>query len=312
MIAPLRKPNASGGTLPHMTIESTTRQPAATLGAWIRITKPRVIELLLVTTVPAMVLANGSMPDVSLVLWVLFGGTLAAGGANTINSAYEWERDLLMERTAQRPVGTGEITPKAALVYGVLLNVIAFVVLAKFANLLAAILTLSATLFYVLVYTIWLKPRTVQNIVIGGAAGAIPVLVGWAAVQNSLEWPAFLMFGVIFLWTPAHFWALAIHHREDYARASTPMLPVVRGVPATVRQIIGYAVLTAVASVPLAFATGLGNFYLVCALALGLAFVFGAVRLRNRAEHAMRYFVFSNTYLSLLFVAMLLDVLLVS
>ncbi len=292
-----------------MAMDTTFPTQGARIAAYVRLTKPRVIELLLVTTVPAMVLAAQEMPSIGLLLGVLIGGTLAAGGANTINSAYEWERDQLMQRTADRPVATGAISPTAALWYGIILNVIAFGILTWTANVLAAALTLLATLFYVFVYTIWLKPRTAQNIVIGGAAGALPVLVGWAAVRDSLDWPALVMFLVVFLWTPAHFWALAIHHRADYASASTPMLPVTRGVPYTTNQILLYAACTGVCSLTLALAPGLGLAYLCGSAVLGLIFSFEAIRLRVKPERAMRYFIFSNTYLSLLFIAILVDVL---
>ncbi|MGB2756948.1 MAG: heme o synthase [Acidimicrobiia bacterium] len=277
--------------------------------AYVTLTKPRVVELLLITTVPAIVLAAGRMPSIGLVLGVLAGGTLAAGGANTINSAYEWERDQLMHRTAERPVATGIIRPGAALAFGIILNVIAFVLLWRFANLLAAVLTMAATLFYVFIYTMWLKPRTVQNIVIGGAAGAIPVLVGWAAVENAVHWPAIVMFLIIFQWTPAHFWALAIHHRDDYARASTPMMPVIRGVDPTITQIIVYTALTVAVSLALVPARHLSAIYAISAGILGVMFLAAALRLRGHSDRAMKFFTLSNTYLSLLFVAMLVDVL---
>ncbi len=186
-----------------------------------------MIELLLVTAVPPMILAEQGLPSLGLVLAVVVGGALAAGGANTINCWIERDRDQLMRRTERRPLPQGEIVPSHALVFGVVLNAIAFVLLASAANVLSAVLTLSATLFYVFVYTLWLKPRTVQNIVIGGAAGAVPVLVGWAAVRDSLAAPAWILFGVVFFWTPAHFWALALKYRDDYAAAGIPMLPVV-------------------------------------------------------------------------------------
>ena len=184
----------------------------ATFGAYLRLTKPRVIELLLVTAVPPMVLAQQGWPSFGLIAAVVFGGAMAAGGANTINCWIERDRDQLMRRTLSRPLPQGEIVPARALAFGVVLNVLAFVLLATAANLLAAALTISATLFYVFVYTLWLKPRTVQNIVIGGAAGAVPALVGWAAVTGSLAAPAWLLFGVVFFWTPAHFWALAMKY----------------------------------------------------------------------------------------------------
>jgi protoheme IX farnesyltransferase len=213
------------------------RRPlSATIGSYVRLTKPRVIELLLVTAVPPMFLAQQGWPSWTLVLAVVVGGALAAGGANTINCWIERDRDQLMRRTHNRPLPRGEIIGSHALVFGIVLNVIAFVLLASVANLLAATLTMLATLFYVFVYTLWLKPRTPQNIVIGGAAGAVPVLVGWAAVRNDLAAPAWILFAVVFAWTPAHFWALALKYRDDYAQAGIPMLPVVRGVSVTTRS----------------------------------------------------------------------------
>lgn len=291
-----------------MTNASEELTPLKRVSAYVRLTKPRVVELLLITTVPAMVLAAGRMPSLTLIVAVLVGGTLAAGGANTINSAYEWERDQLMTRTASRPVATGAIRPGAAMAFGIILNLIAFPILWVFATLLAAVLTMIATLFYVFIYSIWLKPRTDQNIVIGGAAGAIPVLVGWAAVTNTVAWPAWVMFLVIFFWTPPHFWALAIHHNEDYARASTPMMPVMRGIDATITQMILYAILTVATSLALIPAPHLGMIYIVAAVLLGLVFIFAAFNLRKNPDRAMRFFTFSNTYLSLLFVAVLVDV----
>src|SRR5262245_49188107 len=181
------------------------RTLSATIGAYVRLTKPRVIELLLVTAVPPMIVAQQGLPSLWLILSVVVGGALAAGGANTINCWIERDRDQLMRRTHGRPLPRGEIEPSRALAFGVILNVIAFVLLATAANLLAAVLTASATLFYVFVYTLWLKPRTVQNIVIGGAAGAVPALVGWAAVRGQLDATAWLMFAIVFFWTPAHF-----------------------------------------------------------------------------------------------------------
>jgi protoheme IX farnesyltransferase len=227
------------------TLARGARRPlSAKVGAYIRLTKPRVIELLLVTAVPPMILAQQGWPSLGLIAAVVIGGAMAAGGANTINCWIERDRDQLMRRTLSRPLPQGEIVPSRALAFGIVLNVLAFVLLATAANVLAAVLTLSATLFYVFVYTLWLKPRTVQNIVIGGAAGAVPALVGWAAVRGSLASPAWLLFAVVFFWTPAHFWALAVKYRDDYAAAGIPMLPVVRGIEETTRQIAGYAMVT--------------------------------------------------------------------
>ena len=281
------------------------------LGAYVRLTKPRVIELLLVTTVPPMLLAAGGFPATRLLVAVLVGGALAAGGANTINCWVERDRDQLMARTHHRPLPAGEIVPSHALIFGVVLNVVAFVYLALAANLLAACLTMTATLFYVFVYTIWLKPRTPQNIVIGGAAGAVPVLVGWAAVKGDLGAPAWILFAVVFFWTPAHFWALAIKYRDDYARAGIPMLPVVRGVAATGRQITLYAAITAAITLTLGLTVSVSIAYVVMTAVLGIAFVAQAVRLARDSSPsaAIRFFGFSNVYLLLVFAAVAADAL---
>jgi heme o synthase len=271
------------------------RRPlSATIGSYVRLTKPRVIELLLVTAVPPMFLAQQGWPSWTLVLAVVVGGALAAGGANTINCWIERDRDQLMRRTHNRPLPRGEIIGSHALVFGIVLNVIAFVLLASVANLLAATLTMLATLFYVFVYTLWLKPRTPQNIVIGGAAGAVPVLVGWAAVRNDLAAPAWILFAVVFAWTPAHFWALALKYRDDYAQAGIPMLPVVRGVSVTTRQIAGY-----------------GRFYALAVLVLGALFVARALTLVREPtpKRAIQFFAWSNVYLMLVFVAVAVDAL---
>jgi protoheme IX farnesyltransferase len=287
------------------------RPRAATLGAYLRLTKPRVIELLLVTAVPPMFLAEQGLPPLRLVLAVVVGGALAAGGANTINCWIERDRDQLMRRTLARPLPQGEIPPGHALFFGVALNVVAFVLLASVANLLAAILTLSATLFYVFVYTLWLKPRTVQNIVIGGAAGAVPVLVGWAAVRDSLAAPAWILFAVVFFWTPAHFWALASKYRDDYAAAGIPMLPVVRGIEETTRQIAAYAMVTVALTFALTLTGEVGRLYAVAVLVLGALFVGRALALRHAPTPAaaIRFFGWSNVYLMLVFVAVAVDAL---
>ena len=280
------------------------------VGAYVRLTKPRVVELLLVTTVPSMVLAQQGWPSTWLVIAVVFGGALAAGGANTINSYIERDRDKLMKRTADRPIPTGIIAPTHALVFGVTLNIIAFLVIAAVANLLAALLTMSATLFYVFVYTIWLKPRTQQNIVIGGAAGAVPVLVGWASVTGHVAAAAWVMFAIIFTWTPAHFWALAMKYRDDYAAADFPMLSVLRSPRETAQQISVYAVFTAAVTLLLGVATEVGPVYVVSAIVLGLAFILRALRLIKRPDPnlAIKFFAFSNVYLMLVFFAAMADV----
>jgi protoheme IX farnesyltransferase len=297
-------------TVVDTSLPLAARRPLAeTIGAYLRLTKPRVIELLLVTAVPPMFLARQGWPSLGLVLSVVAGGAMAAGGANTINCWIERDRDQLMRRTLSRPLPQGEIVPSRALIFGVVLNILAFALLASTANLLAAELTLSATLFYVFVYTLWLKPRTVQNIVIGGAAGAVPALVGWAAVTGSLATPAWLLFGVVFFWTPAHFWALAIKYRDDYAAAGIPMLPVVRGIEETTRQIAAYAMVTVATTFAMTLTGYVGRFYAVAVLVLGLLFVFRALALSRAPtpQAAIRFFAWSNVYLMLVFVAVAVD-----
>jgi protoheme IX farnesyltransferase len=242
---------------------------------------------------------------------VLVGGAMAAGGANTINCWIERDRDQLMKRTHERPLPRGEVPPTNALIFGIVLNVLAFVLLATVVNLLSAALTLSATLFYVFVYTVWLKPRTVQNIVIGGAAGAVPALVGWAAVRNDLAAPAWILFAVVFFWTPAHFWALALKYRDDYAAAGIPMLPVVRGNDMTVRQIAGYAMITVALTLSLILTGWVGLIYAISAAVLGTMFVLQALALRRdpTPKRSIRFFGFSNVYLMLVFVAVAVDAL---
>jgi protoheme IX farnesyltransferase len=281
----------------------------ALFGAYVRLTKPRVIELLLVTSVPPMLLAARGMPATRLLVAVLVGGALAAGGANTINCWVERDSDQLMNRTHSRPLPAGEIVPSHALTFGILLNVIAFAYLALAANLLAACLTMSATLFYVFVYTIWLKPRTPQNIEIGGAAGAVPVLVGWAAVKGDVGAPAWILFAVVFFWTPAHFWALAFKYRDDYARAGIPMLPVLKTAKETGLQIAIYAAITAVVTLTLGLVVSVSIAYVIAAAALGIVFVAQAVRLARDVSPgaAIRFFGFSNVYLLLVFAAVAAD-----
>ena len=281
----------------------------ATIGSYVRLTKPRVIELLLVTAVPPMILAQHGMPALGLIAAVVIGGALAAGGANTINCWIERDRDQLMKRTHGRPLPQGEIVPARALAFGIILNVLAFVLLATAANLLAATLTLSATLFYVFVYTLWLKPRTVQNIVIGGAAGAVPALVGWAAVRNGLGAPAWLLFAIVFFWTPAHFWALAMKYRDDYAAAGVPMLPVVHGVELTTRRIAAYATITVALTFAMTLTNDVGRVYAAAVFVLGALFVTRAFALVREpsAQRAIKFFAWSNVYLMLVFVAVAVD-----
>jgi protoheme IX farnesyltransferase len=292
-------------------LDAPTRPFGAVAGAYVRLTKPRVIELLLVTAVPPMVLAQRGIPALGLVAAVVIGGALAAGGANTINCWIERDRDQLMRRTHNRPLPQGEIIPSHALVFGIVLNILAFVLLATVANVLAAVLTLSATLFYVFVYTLWLKPRTVHNIVIGGAAGAVPALVGWAAVRNDLGAPAWLLFAVVFFWTPAHFWALALKYRDDYAAAGVPMMPVVYGVELTTRRIAAYAAITVAVTFAVTLTGDVGRLYATAVLVLGAFFVARAVALVRvpTPQRAIQFFGWSNVYLMLVFVAVAVDAL---
>ncbi|MFZ9384827.1 MAG: heme o synthase [Ilumatobacteraceae bacterium] len=297
---------APGGVSAH----GSRRAPRSVIGGYIALTKPRIIELLLITTVPTMVLAEKGWPSWGLVLVTLLGGTLAAGGANAINMVVDRDIDRLMERTKNRPLVTGLVQPRGALVFALALQVAAFAVLWAGANLLSAVLALSATLFYVFVYTLWLKRTSRQNIVIGGAAGAVPVLVGWAAVQDSLGWEPFLLFIAIFLWTPPHFWALAIRHADDYRAAQVPMLPTVTTLDETIRQMVGYTVVLAAVTIALGPVADLGILYLAAAIVLNAAFVAGTIGLGRQPTPArsMRLFAFSITYVTLLFVAMAADV----
>jgi protoheme IX farnesyltransferase len=288
-----------------------SKKKRSKFGSYVALTKPRIIELLLVTTIPTMVLAAGKWPSVSLMAITLLGGSLAAGGANAINMYIDRDIDALMVRTQGRPLVTGDVRPRNALIFAVLLEIAAFAVLWSGANLLSAILALSATMFYVCIYSLWLKRTSKQNIVIGGAAGAVPVLVGWAAVQNSLGWAPVILFLVIFFWTPPHFWALAIRHSDDYRAAGVPMLPVVATMQETVRSMVIYSVILTATSLALVPVANLGYIYGITALLFGTLFILGSIRLgRDPSEsRSMRLFSFSITYVSVLFMALTVDVL---
>jgi heme o synthase len=293
--------------------------PSSSLGeslrAYIALTKPRIIELLLVTTVPTMVLAQrgataGGVPSVWLMAAVVLGGSLAAGGANTINMYIDRDIDDLMRRTRHRPLPRHAIAPERALAFGIVLSILSFVWLTVTVNLLSALLAASAIGFYVFVYTMWLKRSTPQNIVIGGAAGCVPVLVAWAAVTGTVQVPALVLFAIVFYWTPPHFWALALRYRGDYAAASVPMLPVVRGEAETARQIVVYTILLVVVSLLLFPAARMGLIYLVAAVVLGAGFVWYALRVQRDTTDgraAIRLFRFSISYLTLLFAAVAVD-----
>jgi heme o synthase len=280
------------------------------IGAYVALTKPRIIELLLITTLPTMIVAQRGLPPIWLMAATLLGGALAAGGANAINMFIDRDIDKLMHRTRKRPLVTGAVTPRNALVFAIALEVVAFVELWAWVNLLSAVLAVSATLFYVFVYTLWLKRTSSQNIVIGGAAGAVPVLVGWAAVTDSLAWTPVVLFAIIFVWTPPHFWALAVKYKEDYQAADVPMLPAVATFKRTAREILFYSVLLVAVSLVLAAVARLGTIYIVSASVLGVVFLALAVRLWRRAtpKAAMQLFSYSITYLTLLFVLMAVDI----
>lgn len=280
-----------------------------TIAAYVALTKPRIIELLLITTVPAMVLAAGGWPGWQLVVTTLVGGTLSAGGANALNNWFDRDIDGMMRRTRRRPLPERQIEPGAAVGFGVILGVAGFLWLLIFANLLAAALATGALLFYVFVYTMGLKRRSPQNIVIGGAAGAVPALVGWAAVRGDLALPAWILFAVVFYWTPPHFWALAVRHTDDYADAGVPMLPVVRGIEATTRSMLVYSATMVLISLMLVPVAGMGWIYMIAAIGTGGWFLWETWRVRLDPRRAMNLFTASTVCLTLLFGSVVVDVL---
>ena len=265
------------------------------------------------STVPTMFLAQGGLPSLWLMVATVIGGTLSAGGANAINMYVDRDIDALMDRTKSRPLVTGEIEPPEALVFAIALEAFAFAWLWAFVNLLSAVLAVAACLFYVFIYTLWLKRTSTQNIVIGGAAGAAPVLIGWSAVTNQVGWPAVVLFAVVFFWTPPHFWALAIRYEDDYAAASVPMMPVVAGHRSTARQILIYSLIVWATSLALIPVADVGWIYIGVAVVLGAAFSGGALQLVREQDpvtlekRAIRYFAFSITHLTVLFVAVAVD-----
>jgi heme o synthase len=294
--------------------ESSAAAPSdirETIRHYVALTKPRIIELLLVTTVPTMIVAQRGMPSWWLIVATMVGGTLAAGGANAFNMYIDRDIDRLMPRTQHRPIVTGRVKPRDALIFATALTVASFVWLATFVNTLSAVLALSASAFYVFVYTLWLKRTSTQNIVIGGAAGAVPVLVGWAAVTNGLGWAPWLLFAIIFTWTPPHFWALAIKYRDDYRAANVPMLPAVTTLDDTSQRITRYAAVVWLETIALAMVAHLGLVYQLCAFVLGAHFVKLTFELRRRPtpRQAMKLFTWSISYVTLLFAAMAVDVL---
>jgi protoheme IX farnesyltransferase len=285
----------------------TSQRPRAL--AFIALTKPRIIELLLITTVPTMVVAEGGVPSIWLMVATVLGGTLAAGGANAFNMYIDRDIDRLMERTKGRPLVTGEIAPKEALIFAFVVEIAAFAFLWGFVNLLSAVLAVSATLFYVFIYTMWLKRTSTHNIVIGGAAGAVPVLVGWSSVTNELDWPPVVLFAIMFYWTPPHFWALAIRYKDDYQAADVPMLPAVASLRTTASRIVIYTLVLWGLTILFGPVADMGLTYYIAAVLLGAVFTGLAVQVYRRPEPAlaMRLFGWSITYITLLFGAMAAD-----
>jgi protoheme IX farnesyltransferase len=281
--------------------------------SYIALTKPRIIELLLVTTVPTMILAQGGLPPLGLVIATLVGGSLAAGSANTLNCFLDRDIDEVMHRTERRPLVTGEIPPLRAMAFGVILGIIAVALLVATVNVLSAVMALLAILFYVFVYTLMLKRRTPQNIVWGGAAGCMPVLIGWAAVTNGLAWTPVVLFMIIFLWTPPHYWPLSLRYRDDYAAAGVPMLPVVAPPTVVAQRVVVYTWAMVACSVLLVPVAHTGPVYAFVSVVLGAVFLKAAYGLRARARAGaedlapMRVFHLSITYLTFLFLAVAID-----
>jgi heme o synthase len=296
--APARR-RAGGSNLPEI------------VAAYVKLTKPRIVVLLLITTVPAMILAERGLPSLTLIAATLFGGILSAGGANAVNQYLDRDIDLIMARTRRRPIPSHRIEPSRALAFGVFLGLAGFAFLWLTVNLLSAVLATAAMAFYVFVYTMWLKRRSPQNIVIGGAAGAVPALVGWAAVTGRVGWAAVVMFDIVFLWTPPHFWALALRYQRDYAAARIPMLPVVAGEAETRRQIVLYSLVLVASTLVLSPVGHLGVVYVTAAVLLGARFLVLAVHLSRRRTPAaaMTLFRYSLVYLAVLFAAVAADVL---
>lgn len=279
------------------------------LRAYLALTKPRIIQTLLITTVPPMFVAQGGVPGIGLVFWTVLGGALAAGGANAVNMWYDRDIDAVMKRTTKRPLVVGVMTPQAALWFAVGLLIAAFVVFAVWVNLLSGVISIAAACFYIFVYTMWLKRSSTSNIVIGGAAGSAPALVGWSAVRDEISLASFLMFVIVFLWTPPHFWALAMKYRGDYEAARVPMMPVVRSASYTTLNILVYTLAVTAVSLALGPVAQLGVLYGLTAIFGGAVFIGLALALHRDPTDAkaMRVFHWSITYITLVFCAMAID-----
>jgi protoheme IX farnesyltransferase len=282
-------------------------RPASTLSAYIELTKPRIIELLLITTIPAMVVAANGWPGLALILFALVGGSLSAGGANVINQVYDADIDRIMSRTQHRPIPTNRVSSAAAMVFGLSLGTVGFLVLWFGTTPLAGVLSLVAFGFYVFIYTMVLKRSSTQNIVIGGAAGAVPALIGWAAVTGDLSVAAWVMFGIVFFWTPPHFWALSLKYKDDYRAAGVPVFPVVAGRAATFAQIQWYSLVTVGVSLVLVPVAGLGWIYAVVVVAFGIPMAVLPLWIRFGRVSPMQYFGYTNIYLAMIFVGMMVD-----
>jgi heme o synthase len=291
--------------------DASLRRPTTKVAGYVALTKPRVIELLLMTTIPTMILAERGWPSIGLMVATFVGGALGAGGANAINMICDRDIDALMPRTQGRPLVTGLLTVQQATVFSIGLELAAFAVLAIWVNVLSALLVWAAVAFYVGVYTLWLKRSTSNNIVIGGAAGCVPTLVGWSAVTNSLGWEPWVLFAIIFLWTPPHTWALGVKYADDYRAASVPMLPAVASLSQVSRQMLAYTLALVPVTLILAPVADLGWIYIAAAVILGAMFIAGCVALIKTPtpQRSMRLFSFSISYVSVLFIAMAADVL---
>lgn len=307
--------NRCKGLAIHMktlNLKETKGEPGAwrqTVSSYINLMKPHVTVLLLGITVAAMTIAQRGWPGLGLVLATLLGGTMAAGSANCINCYIDRDIDQVMTRTQRRSLPSGKVGPTQALIFGLLLGIGSFAVFGLFVNLLSAFLALAAILFYVFIYTLWLKRSSTQNIVIGGAAGAVPVLIGWTAVTNNVTLAAIWLFAIVFYWTPPHFWALSLLIEKDYARANVPMLPVVMGERETKKQILLYSLMLLAVTLILFAMQAMGYFYLVCAVILGGILIYMSIRLLldNTRKWARTIFWYSNCYLAMLFAVMVLD-----
>ncbi len=309
--APIVLSPATIGIAPHVDVAAADLRTK--IRSYVTLTKPRIVELLLVTTVPAMFLAQQRLPNLLLILVVVVGGALAAGAANAFNCYIDRDIDQLMNRTSRRPLPSHTVSPRNALVFGTVLTIVSLVLMAAFTNWLATALTAAAIAYYDLVYTMWLKRTTPQNTVWGGVCGALPVLIGWAAVTGGVDVRAWLLFAVVFLWQPPHFYALAIKFKDDYARAGIPMLPVVRSLRRVGLETVIYSWLTVIASLAL-WPFGMTPVYGVTALVVGVLLLIEAHRLDGRARRGepikpMRLFHWSTTYLTLVFVAVAIDAL---